>query len=119
MDNESILSVSIDEGLIVKGMLNNSLKNIVKMVIIQLNESKIVMLWEKGLKQKNETIEEENERLKKENLYLKAKLEYLKEVESGCSGKEESMIGEKVNVVREFWLSYPLMIFLKVSSLTK
>ena len=67
----------------------------------------------------NETIEEENARLKKENLYLKAELEYSKKLRAVVQAKEESTTKEKVSVVSELRLKYPLMILLKVSGLAK
>ena len=58
-------------------------------------------------------------RLEEENLYLKAELEYSKKIESRCSSKEESTTEEKVKVVSELRLTYPLMILLKISGLAK
>ena len=81
INNESILSVSIDEGLIAKGMLNNWLKKYREngYNIVERKRGRPTMKIELKPK-KNETIEEENERLKKENLYLKVELEYSKKL---------------------------------------
>ena len=46
-------------------------------------------------------------------------LEYSKKIESRCSSKKETITEEKVNVVSELRLKYPLMILLKVSGLAK
>ena len=101
IDNESILSVSIDEGLAAKGMLNNWLKKYREngYNIVERKRGRPTMKNEFKPK-KNETIEEENERSKKESI-VKARVE------------------EKVNVVSELRLIYPLMILLKVSGLAK
>ena len=71
MDNESILSVSIDEGILSKGMLNNWLKKYREngYNIVERKRGRPTM--KKELKpKKNETIEEENERLKKKNMKI-------------------------------------------------
>ena len=101
IDNESILSVSIDEGLAAKGMLNNWLKKYREngYNIVERKRGRPTMKNEFKPK-KNETIEEENERSKKESI-VKARVE------------------EKVNVVSELRLIYPLMILLQVSGLAK
>ena len=80
IDNESILSVSIEEGLAAKGMLNNWLKKYREndYNIVERKRGRPTMKKEFKPK-KNETIEE-NERLKKENIYLKAELEYSKKL---------------------------------------
>lgn len=83
LNEETILSVSIDEGLIGKGMLNNWLKNYrengYNIVERKRGRSPTIMKKPK-VASKKETIEEEVERLKKENLYLKAELEYSKKL---------------------------------------
>lgn len=96
MDNESILSVSIDEGLVAKGMLNNWLKKYREngYNIVERKRGRPTM--KKELKpKKNETIEEENERLKKENLYLKAELEYSKKLRAVVQARKNQQQKKK------------------------
>ena len=96
MDNESILSVSIDEGLLSKGMLNNWLKKYKEngYNIVERKRGRPTM--KKELKpKKNETIEEENERLKKENLYLKAELEYSKKLRAVVQARKNQQQKKK------------------------
>ena len=116
IDNESILSVSIDEGLAAKGMLNNWLKKYREngYNIVERKRGRPTMKNEFKPK-KNETIEEE----KKRKLIFKGGVRILKKIENRCSNKEESTTEEKVNVVSELQLTYPLMILLQVSGLAK
>ena len=88
-DNESILSVSIDEGLIAKGMLNNWLKkyrengyNIVERKRGRSTMTKVPK------KKENETKDEKIERLEKENEYLKAELEYSKKLRADVQARK-------------------------------
>ena len=120
LNNESLLSVAIDEGLSSPGMLVNWIKkyrengyNIVERKRGRPTMPKITKIKE------NETDKDKIKRLEEENLYLKAELEYSKKIESRCSNKEESTTEEKVNVVSELRLIYPLMILLQVSGLAK
>ena len=96
MDNESILSVSIDEGLLSKGMLNNWLKKYREngYNIVERKRGRPTMKKEFKPK-KNETIEEENERLKKENLYLKAELEYSKKLRAVVQARKNQQQKKK------------------------
>ena len=83
IDNETINSVAIDEGLASRGMLQNWIKNYKDMGynIVERKRGRSSTMSKKTDKTKNnETIEEENERLKKENEYLKAELEYSKKL---------------------------------------
>ncbi len=89
IDNESILSVSIDEGLAAKGMLNNWLKK------YKENGYNIVERKQGRPTMKNETIEEENERLKKENIYLKVELEYSKKLRSVVQARKNQQQKKK------------------------
>ena len=77
MDNESILSVSIDEGLVAKGMLNNWLKKYREngYNIVERKRGCLTMT-----KNDKKTLEAENKKLKQENEYLKAQLEYSKKL---------------------------------------
>ena len=89
IDNESILSVSIDEGLAAKGKLNNWLKK------YKENGYNIVERKQGRPTMKNETIEEENERLKKENIYLKVELEYSKKLRSVVQARKNQQQKKK------------------------
>ena len=97
MDNESILSVSIDEGLIAKGMLNNWLKKYREngYNIVERKRGRPTMNKKEIKPKKNETIEEENERLKKENLYLKAELEYSKKLRAVVQARKNQQQKKK------------------------
>ena len=96
MDNESILSVSIDEGLVAKGMLNNWLKkyrengyNIVERKRGRSTMSKIVK------KKENETPDEKIKRLEAENIYLKAELEYSKKLRAVVQARKNQQQKKK------------------------
>ena len=96
MNNESILSVSIDEGLVAKGMLNNWIKKYKEMGYNIVERKRGRPTMKKELKpKKNETIEEENERLKKENLYLKAELEYSKKLRAVVQARKNQQQKKK------------------------
>ena len=92
IDNESILSVSIDEGLAAKGMLNNWLKKYREngYNIVERKRGRPTMKNEFKPK-KNETIEEE----KKENSYLKAELEYSKKLRTIVQTRKNQQHKEK------------------------
>ena len=96
IDNESILSVSIDEGLAAKRMLNNWLKKYREngYNIVERKRGRPTMKKEFKPK-KNETIEEENERLKKENIYLKAELEYSKKLRAVVQARKNQQQKKK------------------------
>ena len=66
-------------------------------------------------KKENETDKEIGRR----KVIFKSWARILKKIESRCSSKEESTTEEKVNVVSELRLTYPLTILLKVSGLAK
>ena len=81
LDNESVCSVAIDEGLISNGMLFNWIKeykengyNIVERKRGRPTMPKVTK------KKENETKDETIKRLQEENLYLKAELEYWKKL---------------------------------------
>ncbi len=97
LDNESILSVSIDEGLVGKGMLNNWLKKYREngYNIVERKRGRPTMNKKELKPKKNETIEEENERLKKENLYLKAELEYSKKLRAVVQARKNQQQKKK------------------------
>lgn len=83
LNNESVFSVSIDEGLLSDSMLFNWIKNYKEMgyniVERKRGRSPTIMKKPKQLN-KNETKEEQIKRLEEENLYLKAELEYSKKL---------------------------------------
>ena len=98
IDNESILSVSIDEGLAAKGMLNNWLKKYREngYNIVERKRGRSPTMSKKPkITDKKETIEEENERLKKENLYLKAELEYSKKLRAVVQARKNQQQKKK------------------------
>ena len=97
INNESILSVSIDEGLIAKGMLNNWLKKYREngYNIVERKRGRPTMNKKELKIKKSETIEEENERLKKENLYLKAELEYSKKLRAVVQARKNQQQKKK------------------------
>ena len=96
IDNESILSVSIDEGLIASGMLNNWLKkyrengyNIVERKRGRPTMPKIIK------KKENESDKEKIKRLEQENLYLKAELEYSKKLRAVVQARKNQQQKKK------------------------
>ena len=81
LDGEAIISVSIDEGLLGKGLLSTWISKYKEMGynIVERKEGRLIM--PKVTKKKvNETKDETIKRLEEENLYLKAKLEYSKKL---------------------------------------
>ena len=60
-----------------------------------------------------------NKKIRGRKFIFKGGTRILKKIESRCSSKEESTTEEKVNVVSELRLTYPLMILLQVSGLAK
>jgi len=84
LNNETVNSVAIDEGLLSKGLLVNWIKKYKEMGynIVERKRGRLTMNKKELNPKKKETLKEENERLKKENLYLKAELEYSKKLEA-------------------------------------
>ena len=76
LDGESIITVSIDEGLIGKGILNNWIKNYKDMGynIVERKRGRSPTMPKKTINKDNETDKEKIKRLEEENLYLKAEL---------------------------------------------
>ena len=98
VDNESVCSVAVDEGLLSYGMLFNWIKNYKNMgynIVEQRRGRSPTML--KKIKNFNtkETIEQENERLKKENEYLKAELEYSKKLRAVVQARKNQQQKKK------------------------
>ena len=98
LNNESLLSVAIDEGLSSSGMLANWIKKYKEMGynIVGRKRGRSPTMPKKDFKPKTkETIEEENERLRKENLYLKAELEYSKKLRAVVQARKNQQQKKK------------------------
>ena len=98
LDNESVCSVAIDEGLLGNGILFNWIKNYKEMGynIVERKRGRSPTMSKKEFKSKAyETIEEENERLRKENLYLKAELEYSKKLRAVVQARKNQQQKKK------------------------
>ena len=97
LNNESLLSVAIDEGLSSLGMLVNWIKKYKEMGynIVERKRGRPTMNKKELKIKKSETIEEENERLKKENLYLKAELEYSKKLRAVVQARKNQQQKKK------------------------
>ena len=81
LNNESITSVSIDEGLLNPGILANWIKKYKEMDYNIVERKRGRPTMPKVTKKKeNETDKEKIKRLEEENLYLKAELEYSKKL---------------------------------------
>ena len=82
LNNESIQSVSVDEGLPSEGMLHTWIKKYKEMGynIVERKRGRSTMPKKSTKPPKNETIEEKVKRLEEENLYLKAELDYSKKL---------------------------------------
>jgi len=82
INNESVWSVALDEGLLSCGMLQSWIKNYKEngYNIVERKRGRSPTMIEKPKKNKTETIEETIKRLENENEYLKAELEYSKKL---------------------------------------
>lgn len=82
LNNESVLSVSIDEGLLSNGILFNWIKNYREngYNIVERKRGRSPTMIKKPKKNKKETSDEKIKRLEDENEYLKAELEYSKKL---------------------------------------
>jgi len=96
IDGESILSVSIDEGIVGKGTLNDWIKkyketgyNIVERKRGRPTMPKVTK------EEKNETDKEKIKRLEEENLYLKAELEYSKKLRAVVQARKNQQQKKK------------------------
>ena len=98
INGESVLSVSIDEGLLSNGILFNWIKDYKEMgynIVERKRGRSPTMSKKPKITNKIETIEEENERLKKENLYLKAELEYSKKLRAVVQARKNQQQKKK------------------------
>lgn len=97
INNESSLSVAIDEKLSSLGMLINWIKQYKENCynIVERKRGRSTMIKKPKQINKKETIEEENERLKKENLYLKAELEYSKKLKAVVQARKNQQQKKK------------------------
>ena len=96
LDGESIITVSIDEGLISKGMLNNWIKNYKEMGYNIVERKRGRPTMPKVTKKKeNETDKEKIKRLEEENLYLKAELEYSKKLRAVVQARKNQQQKKK------------------------
>ncbi len=96
LNNESVRSVAIDEGLLSKGMLQNWISkykengyNIVERKRGRPTMSKVTK------KKENETDKEKIKRLEEENLYLKAELEYSKKLRAVVQARKNQQQKKK------------------------
>lgn len=98
VNNESVCSVAVDEGLLSYGMLFNWIKNYKNMgynIVEQRRGRSPTMLKKTKKPNIKETIEQENERLKKENEYLKAELEYSKKLRAVVQARKNQQQKKK------------------------
>ena len=96
LDGESIITVSIDEGLIGKGMLNNWIKNYKEMGYNIVERKRGRPTMKKVIKKnENETKDETIKRLEEENLYLKAELEYSKKLRAVVQARKNQQQKKK------------------------
>ncbi len=96
INNESITSVAIDEGLLSKSMLNNWIKKYKENCynIVERKRGRTTM--PKVTKKKSkETKDETIKRLQEENLYLKAELEYSKKLRAVVQARKNQQQKKK------------------------
>jgi len=96
LNNESVCSVAIDEGLLSRGMLQNWIKkykengyNIVERKRGRSTMPKVTK------KKENEIDKEKIKRLEEENLYLKAELEYSKKLRAVVQARKNQQQKKK------------------------
>ena len=96
LNNESIRSVAIDEGLLSVGMLHNWLKKYKEMGYNIVERKRGRPTMPKVTKKKeNETDKEKIKRLEEENLYLKAELEYSKKLRAVVQARKNQQQKKK------------------------
>ena len=96
LNNESITSVSIDEGLLNSGILANWIKKYKEMGynIVERKRGRPTMPKITKIKE-NETDKEKIKRLEEENLYLKAELEYSKKLRAVVQARKNQQQKKK------------------------
>ena len=96
LNNESITSVSIDEGLLNAGILANWIKKYKENCYNIVERKRGRSTMPKAIKKKeNETKEEYIKRLEEENLYLKAELEYSKKLRAVVQARKNQQQKKK------------------------
>ncbi len=96
LNNESITSVSIDEGLLNSGILANWIKKYKEMGYNIVERKRGRPTMPKVTKKKdNETKDETIKRLQEENLYLKAELEYSKKLRAVVQARKNQQQKKK------------------------
>lgn len=97
MNNETLKSVAVDEGLLSAGMLSNWIKKYKEngYNIVERKRGRSTMP-KKPLKAKmNETMKEKVKRLEEENLYLKAELDYSKKLRAVVQARKNQQQKKK------------------------
>ena len=97
INGESVLSVSIDSGLLSNGILFNWIKEYKENCynIVERKRGRPTMNKKIKLINKEETQEEKIKRLEKENLYLKAELEYSKKLRAVVQARKNQQQKKK------------------------
>ena len=96
LNNESMTSVSIDEGLLNSGILANWIKKYKEMDYNIVERKRGRPTMPKVTKKKdNETKDETIKRLQEENLYLKAELEYSKKLRAVVQARKNQQQKKK------------------------
>ena len=97
INGESVLSVSIDEGLLSNGILFNWIKEYKENCYNIVERKRGRPTMNKKIKpiNKEETQQEKIERLEKENLYLKAELEYSKKLRAVVQARKNQQQKKK------------------------
>ena len=97
INGESVLSVSIDEGLLSNGILFNWIKEYKENCYNIVERKRGRPTMNKKIKPitKEETQEEKIKRLEKENLYLKAELEYSKKLRAVVQARKNQQQKKK------------------------
>ena len=96
LDNESVCSVAIDEGLLGNGILFNWIKKYKEMGynIVERKRGRSTMP-KVTKKRENETDKQKKKRLEEENLYLKAELEYSKKLRAVVQARKNQQQKKK------------------------
>ena len=96
LNNESLISVAVDEGIASSGMLANWIKNYKDMGYNIVERKRGRPTMSKVIKKnENETDKEKIKRLEEENLYLKAELEYSKKLRAVVQARKNQQQKKK------------------------